>query len=40
MFQDRQYARVLYFQGYTRFTFFSKYDRILNMGQYVIMGGF
>ena len=24
-------ARVLNFQGYTRFTYFCKYDRVLNM---------
>ena len=30
MFHDCQYARVLNFEGYTGFTYFHKYDKVLN----------
>ena len=31
IFQDCQYVKVLNFQGYTGFTYFCKYDRIIEM---------
>ena len=31
IFYDCQYARVLNFQDYTGFTYFRKYDKVLNM---------
>ena len=37
IFQDCQYARILSFQGFTEFTYFRKYDRVLNMQQDAIM---
>ena len=40
IFQVSQYARVLHFQGYTGFTYFHKYDRVLYMPQDAIMEGF
>ena len=35
--QDVQYASVLYFHGYTGFTYFLKYDRVLKMRRNTIM---
>ena len=40
IFQDCQYAKVLNFQGYIGFTYFRKYDSVLNMRQDAIMEGF
>ena len=39
IFQDCQYFRVLNFQGYTGFTPFRKYDKILNTRRDGIMKG-
>ena len=40
VFQDCHYARLLNLQGYTWFTYFRKYERVLNMHWDAIMGGF
>ena len=40
IFQDCQYARVLNFPGYTGFTYFHKYDRVLNMHRDTSMKNF
>ena len=37
MFQDCQYVRVLNLQDYTGFTYFGKYDKVLNMRRDAIM---
>ena len=39
-FLDCQYARVLNFHGYTRVTYFCKYNKVLNMHRDAIMEGF
>ena len=40
IFQDCQYVMVLNFQDYTGFTYFSKYEVVLNMHQDAIMDWF
>ena len=40
IFQVCQYARVLSFQGYTGFTYFRKYDKVLSMRRDSIMEEF
>ena len=40
IFQDSQYVRVLNFQVYTGFTYFCKYDRVLNIRPDAVMEGF
>ena len=40
IFHNCQYASVLNSQGYTGFTYFRKYDRVLNRRQDAIMEGF
>ena len=39
IFQDYQNAEVLNFQGYTKFTYFRKCDRVLNRRRVAIMKG-
>ena len=40
IFQDCQYVTVLNFQGYTGFTYFRKYERVLNIRRDAIMEAF
>ena len=40
IFQDCQYPMVLNFEGYSGFSYFHSYDKVLSMRQNIIMEGF